>query len=124
MHEIQYFPSAIYEMRETEEDLRYSNSFAGLMNNFEFTSLTSSLTNEWSEKNRLGSAKFVIDRNIFTVQQVNELMNLFSLDENKLEIAKYAYEKTVNQEKYFQLINALNFADNKEVLARFIRSCQ
>ena len=53
--------------------------------------------------------------------QVKELMSLFTFENNKLELAKYAYRKTVDQKSYFQVMDALTFSSSKDELARFIR---
>ncbi len=76
---------------------------------------------EWFENNRLTSAKTIIDKNNFTAQQVKEMMLLFSFENNKLEIAKYAYRKTVDKQNYYVVNDAFTFSSSKDELARFIR---
>ena len=41
-------------------------------------------------------------------------------ENNKLEVAKYAYRKTVYKQNYYQLNDAFNFSISKDDLARFI----
>ena len=48
-------------------------------------------------------------------------MLLFTFENNRLEVAKYAYRKTVDKHNYFQLNEALTFSSSKDDLARFIR---
>lgn len=99
----------------------WDNSYSNVMSQQEFDGLKNQLRNEWFENNRLGSVKFIIDKNNFTTQQVKELMLLFSFESNKLEIAKYAFNKTVDTRNYYQLNEALAFSSSKEELSRFIR---
>jgi hypothetical protein len=48
-------------------------------------------------------------------------MLLFTFENNRLEVAKYAYRKTADKQNYYQLNDALTFSSTKEELARFIR---
>lgn len=99
----------------------WNNGYGNVMNAREFDLLKESLRKEWFENNRLTSVKTVIDKSNFTSQQVKELMLLFVFENNKLEVAKYAYRKTVDKHNYYQLNEALTFNSSKDELARFIR---
>lgn len=99
----------------------WNNGYGNLMNVREFESVKESLRKEWFEKNRLTSTKFIIDKNNFTTMQVREMMLLFSFENNKLEIAKYAYRKAVDKNNYYMVNDALTFNSSKDELARFIR---
>ncbi|MBL0130567.1 MAG: DUF4476 domain-containing protein [Chitinophagaceae bacterium] len=92
-----------------------------VMNNREFSDMKDQIRKEWFENNRLISAKVIIDKNNFNMQQVKELMLLFTFENNRLEVAKYAYRKTVDKQNYYQLNDALTFNSSKDELARFIR---
>ncbi|MBL7748658.1 MAG: DUF4476 domain-containing protein [Chitinophagaceae bacterium] len=92
-----------------------------VMSGREFETLKESLRKEWFENNRITSVKTVTDKNNFTTQQVKELMLLFTFENNRLEVAKYAYRKTVDKQNYYQLNEALTFSSSKDELARFIR---
>jgi len=92
-----------------------------VMNARDFDQVKQSLRKEWFENNRLTSVKFILDKNNVTTVQVKELMSLFTFENNKLELAKYAYRKTVDQKSYYQVMDALTFSSSKDELARFIR---
>ncbi len=98
-----------------------NNQYHNVMGVREFSDVKDQLRKEWFENNRLTSVKFIIDRNNFTTAQVKELMLLFTFENNRLEVAKYAYCKTVDQRNYYQLNDALTFSSSKEELARFLR---
>lgn len=112
---------------DDEDDYYYNNSsgwnngYGNGMNVREFESVKESLRKEWFENNRITSAKFIIDKNNFNTAQVRRLMLLFTFENNRLEIAKYAYRKTIDKQNYFQLNDALSYSSSKEELARFIR---
>lgn len=99
----------------------WNNGYNNVMGQQEFSDLKDQLRKEWFENNRLGSVKFIIDKNNFTTQQVKELMLLFTFENNKLEIAKYAFSKTVDPGNYYQLNDVLTFSSSREELSRFIR---
>lgn len=115
------------EWYNDEEDY-YDNDQSGwnsgnvsVMTGREFETLKEQLRREWFETNRLTSVKVIIDKGNFTTQQVRELMLLFTFENNRLEVAKYAYCKTVDRQVYFQVSDALTFSSSKDELARFIR---
>jgi hypothetical protein len=98
----------------------YRNS--DVMSAREFDQVKYAISKEWFDNNRLISVKTILDNNSFTVFQVKELMQLFSFENNKLEVAKYAYRKTVDKENYYKVSDGLTYSSSKEELARFIRT--
>lgn len=98
----------------------YNNS--RVMNAASFGRLRQTLQNESFDNVRLTMAKQVINSNFFTVSQVKELVQLFSFENNKLEIAKYAYRNTVDKNNYFAIADCLTFSSNKEELMRYIQN--
>ena len=92
-----------------------------IMSGREFETLKDQLRREWFENNRLSSVKFIIAKSNFTSAQVKELMLLFTFEANRLEVAKAAYCKTIDQRNFLQVMDALTFSGSKDELARFIR---
>jgi hypothetical protein len=66
-------------------------------------------------------AKQSIDRNNFSTMQVREMVLLFAFENNKLDLAKYAYSHAVDKNNYFQLYNVFSFNNSKDELAEYIR---
>jgi hypothetical protein len=91
------------------------------MSDAAFNQAKESLRKEWFENTRVSTAKQIIDRNYFTSRQVRDLMLLFTFENNRLDIAKYAYSKTVDKGNYFIVNDAFTMNNNKEELSRFIR---
>lgn len=110
-----------YDDEEDYFDDGWDPDFRNIMNAREFEQVKASLQREWFEANRLKSAKFIVDQNNFSTAQVKELMQLFSFENHKLDLAKYAYRKTVDKRNYFQLTDALSFSSSREELMRYIR---
>ncbi|MBC7827915.1 MAG: DUF4476 domain-containing protein [Chitinophagaceae bacterium] len=86
-----------------------------------FTSMVQILRREYSENSRLVLAKQMAERNYFSAEQVKYMMQLFSFENNKLELAKFAYRNTIDQKNYFVVYDALTYSSSKEQLADFIR---
>jgi len=106
------------------EDERNYNGYAKAISDREFDQVMNSMSKEWFENNKLKSASYIIKTNFFTADQVKQMMLLFSFENNKLEIAKQAYSKTLDKQNYHCVSEVLNFRSSKEELARFIRTCE
>ena len=110
-----------YNDDRDNNDPRYDNNYSRAMTDLDFTQAKESLRREWFENSRLTAAKQTIDRNNFTSQQVKEMVLLFTFENNRLDIAKYAYGKTVDKGNYFIINDAFTFNSNKESLKDYIR---
>jgi hypothetical protein len=104
-----------------DDDDNWNNGYGNVMSNREFEIVKEQIRKEWFENNRLVSAKTIVDKSNFTAQQIKELVQLFTFDNNKLELAKYAYRKTVDKHNYYLVSDMLTFNSSKDELARFIR---
>jgi hypothetical protein len=110
-----------YDNRNDRNDRDYRNYE---MSDADFNQAKESLRKEWFENTRLSTAKQVVDRNYFTSNQVKDLMLLFTFENNRLDIAKYAYNKVVDKRNFFIVNDALSMSSNKEKLDQFIREQQ
>lgn len=99
----------------------WNNGYGNVIRDRDFTAAKEQIKKEWFENTRLTIAKQIIDANNFRASQVKEIVTLFTFENNKLEIAKYAYRKTVDKQNYFQVNDAFTFSSSKDELARFIR---
>jgi len=106
---------------DRNNDPRYDDNYSRAMNNIDFTQAKESLRREWFENTRLETAKQIIDQNYFTSQQIKEMVLLFTFENNRLDIAKYAYGKTVDKGNYFIMNDAFTINSNKEKLSEYIR---
>ena len=106
--------------QQDDRDDDYSDKNGPSMSSYDFSQARESLRKEWFENKRLATAKQIIERNYFTSQQVKELMLLFTFENNRLDIAKYAYSKTVDKRNYSVVNDAFTF-NSKEKLDQYIR---
>ncbi len=87
----------------------------------QFSSMVETLRREFSENSRLVLAKQMIDRNGFSSDQVKYMMQLFSFENARLDLAKYAYSHTTDQRNYFVVYDALSYSSSKEQLANYLK---
>jgi len=80
------------------------------------------LRNEVFEDARLQMAKQFVGTNSFNAAQVKELLGLFIFEENKLALAKYAYDFTADKGNYFIINDAFIFSSSKEELMKYIQN--
>lgn len=91
------------------------------MDNRDFNQAKETLRNEWFENTRVTSAKQIISANYFTSQQVKELLQLFTFENNKLELAKLAYSRSTDRNNYYLVNDVFTYSNSKDELARYIR---
>lgn len=86
----------------------------------EFSSALNLIASQSFDRRRMIIAKQVIENNYFNAAQVREMVLLFSFDDSKLEIAQYAYARTVDKENYYKVMSTFTFDSTMEKLHRFI----
>ena len=74
------------------------------------------------DSSKLLIVKQALGPKLISSQQVLLLMELFAFDSNRLEVAKYAYTFTYDQEKYFLVSQGLSFSGNVSRLNQYISS--
>lgn len=103
-------------------DQYYDRNSRRAMENNAFQQLKQSIGNESFENTRLKVAKQFIATNYFTTAQVKELVLLFSFENSRLDIAKYAYDYTVDKGNYFLINDAFSFSNSKDALMDYIKN--
>jgi hypothetical protein len=95
--------------------------YAAGMNDREFKSVLQAIDKEWLESNKLKSATQVVKSNNLTTAQVEQILILFSFENNKLDLAKQAYANTVDKRNYTRLLDVFSFTSSKAELERYIQ---
>lgn len=88
----------------------------------EFADVKKSIGSKSFEDSKMTLAKQVGGNRCFTVEQVKELMTLFSFEDSKLEIAKYAYDRTFDIDNYYKVNDAFTFESSIDDLNNHIKS--
>lgn len=92
------------------------------MNAQVFEQFKQTLRNESFDNSRITIAKQTISNNWFTAAQVKEIVQLFVFENSKLDIAKYAYTRTVDKGSYFIVNDAFTFSSSKDELMKYIQT--
>lgn len=86
----------------------------------QFNQLKQTISNSGFEHTKLIIAKQQVLQNYFTAQQVKELVQLLTYENNKLDLAKHSYRYCVDQNAYFVVNDAFTYSNSKEELSRYI----
>ena len=92
------------------------------MNERSFEQLKQSMRRESFDETRLSIAKTAIRDQAVSTTQVRELLELFSFDQNKLDIAKYCYHYSTDYNNYYLVANSFGFSNSKNELLRYIEA--
>ncbi|WP_196893155.1 DUF4476 domain-containing protein [Aureivirga marina] len=109
-------PEVVYEI--VEEGCRFP------IENGELNRAKESISSKSFPDTRISIAKQIIDNNCFDANQVKNLVSIFTFEDSKLEVAKYAYHKTIDKENYYKVNDAFDFDMTIEELQDYIRNQQ
>ena len=87
-----------------------------------FANAMATVNGQAFEENKFQVAQQVFNSNCMTVNQVNQIIGLFSFEDTKLDFAKYAYGRTYDQSNYFMVNNAFSFSSSVDELNAYINS--
>ncbi|MFC2533526.1 MAG: DUF4476 domain-containing protein, partial [Capnocytophaga ochracea] len=95
---------------------------APMMRQGDFNNFFKMYKDETFDKDKL--AFFRAQKNIvsFTTEQVGQLMEELSFDDNKFIIAQEAYPNVVDPQNYYQLQAKFTFPSGKKKLSEFLQS--
>jgi hypothetical protein len=82
-----------------------------------------SIEKESYSNRKMGALKPAIAaKQCFTAAQIKRLVGILVFEDNKLEMAMYAYEFCIDRENYYVVNEALTFTESKEELKSFLLS--
>ncbi|HXB40111.1 MAG TPA: DUF4476 domain-containing protein [Bacteroidia bacterium] len=90
------------------------------MNENNFNELVKSINAKSFEDTKLKIAKQGVSSNCVTSAQVRKLMDLFSFEDNKLELTKYCYDYTTDKNNYFKVNEGFSFDTSVDTLNDYI----
>jgi hypothetical protein len=87
----------------------------------DFSAAKKTINESSFDDTKLSTAKSIASSNCLTCDQIAQICNLFSFEENKLAFAKFAYKYTTDPKNYFKVNNVFSFSSSKEELNEFIQ---
>lgn len=97
---------------------RYNNDYRRAINDQEFNQLLQRIRNQWIGKQ--STAKDALTEHYFTTGQVRQILQLFSSENDQLELARLSYRNLVDRQNFRQLYDLFSRASQVE-LDRYIR---
>ena len=88
----------------------------------EFEEAKASISSKSFEDTKMTLVKQIGGNRCFTVDQVKGLMGLFSFEDNKLDLAKFAYDHTYDIGNYYKVNDVFSFESSVEDLNEYIKS--
>ena len=86
----------------------------------EFQGVKNSISSKPFEDNKVQIAKQFLGANCVSAAQVRELMGMFTYEESKLDIAKFAYSKCVDPNNYYKVNDGFTYSSSIDDLNEFI----
>jgi hypothetical protein len=105
-----------------DQDVDYGYGHNRAMSDVDFNRVMQSMQKEWLESSKQKSASQIISTNYLSTDQVIRMLQLFSFESIKLDLAKQAYAKTVDQRNYVVVNDVFSFSSSKDDLARYVRT--
>ena len=96
----------------------YNNGYNQAMSESAFNQVLYEIRNSWIGK--LGKAKDAIQRNYFTTIQIRQMIQVFTSESDRLELAKHSYRKIVDRQHFRQLYDQFSYQGQSE-LDRYVR---
>ena len=93
------------------DDDRNDNRHA--ITDHEFDQLLQRIRNQWF--GRLGNAKDAINEHYFRTSQVRQILQLFSSESDKLELAKLSYKNIIDRHNFRQLYDLFSYQSQAEL---------
>lgn len=98
----------------------YNNEEYRIISNGEFAELISTVKSKSYDNTKLEICKLSIDNSFFTTDMVCSLIRLLTFESYKLDLAKYAYIKTVDKRNYIRVFNTFDFESSITDLKNFL----
>lgn len=92
------------------------------MDDADFKDRLASVNKENFDRERLAKAKNVFGDENMTTGQVRTVMKVFNFDDSKLDFAKFAYTRTIDQKNYYKVEDELSFSSYKKQLSDYVKS--
>jgi succinate dehydrogenase flavin-adding protein (antitoxin of CptAB toxin-antitoxin module) len=110
----------------TSYDHSYSTGGRTPMTDEAYNQIYKSIRDTWNTTSRvnLTAGAFTNSSNYFTTYQVRQLLLLINSENERLVLAKNAYDNVTDQENFTQLYELFNNGTNKDALSRFVNDTQ
>lgn len=102
-------------------DNNWNNNYRMPMHQDDFSQFVNTLESKAFESSKQQIALGTILNNYFTSEQVRQMLNVFSFESTKIEVAKKAYDRVIDPEKFYVVYNSFTFESSIDDLQASIR---
>jgi hypothetical protein len=85
-----------------------------------FSSMKKSVESKPFSDTKMSTAKVATKNGCLSTEQVKEICKLFSMDDDKLTYAKYAYNYCVDKANYYQVSEVFSFSTTTDEFNKFL----
>ena len=86
----------------------------------EFKNIKTSIDDQTFSDDQMEMAKKHIQKKCFTIEQMKEIVNIFKMDDDKLEMIKYLYDYSHQQNRFYEFRSLLTFNSTQKELDEFL----
>lgn len=97
----------------------WNNNYSNAMSDADFNQLLQKIRGQWFGK--LSTAKTSVTNNYLATYQVRQILQIFSSENDKLQLAELAYRNTVDQNNFRQLYDLFSY-QGQAALDNYIRN--
>lgn len=92
------------------------------MSETDFRAAKNSISSGSFEDTKISTFKQVVSSKCVNTKQVKEMLQLFTFEESKLEMAKYAYGYVADPSNYYTINDIFTFDSSKDELSNYVMS--
>jgi hypothetical protein len=100
----------------------YNNNCIYGMSDSDFRTAKSSISSSTFEDSQMSTFKQVVSSKCVITSQVKEMLQLFTFEETKLAMAKYAYTYVADPSNYYSINDIFTFDNSKTELSNYVMS--
>jgi len=108
------------EAASTNAPVAKSTGCSTAMGSADFSKLKQSVEAKPFSDTKMSTAKVATKNACLSVNQIKEICSLFSMDEDKLAYAKYAYDYCTEKGNYYQVGDVFSFSSSTDELNAFL----
>lgn len=109
----------IEEANRLKQELANANSVC-ITGESEFKSILTSIDDQTFADDQIEMAKKYIQKKCFTIEQMKAIIPIFSMDDDKLEMIKYMYDYSYQQNRFYEFRGLLTFNSTQKELDEFL----
>jgi len=91
----------------------YNSSYHQAMSDYDFNQLLQKIRNQWIGK--LSTVKDAMNGNYFSTGQVKQMLQVFSSENDRLDLAKLSYRNLVDRQNFRQLYDLFSYQSQSEL---------